>query len=266
MLKFTSIALLLFAIHSINGSPVSDQQEELPVFECVSNFIDYECVFNDLKTTKANPRFQPYSRFRGSISNVIISGDSTMEVLTRDICDYFPSLGVLQIRSKANLLEIAEDALENCAQLGMFDIDGNELTTLPANLFKNNPKLWSIDIRRGPLTTIDPNAFSQNELRSINLRGTQLEEIPFESMGAHTGYMNFYVYSNNLKDFPIEMLLAKYRWVGAIGINDNDIPCARVQQILDAVRANPNAYISTDTYNKPREGEVSSVGGITCIP
>lgn len=265
MLNLVALALVLFTTGAINGTPVIQQVDDFPEFVCEKTWFYWDCTFNDINITKENPRFQPYHIKPTDINEVEVGG-TQMQVLSRDICDYFPYLGNLVIGRDVNLLEIADDAFENCTKLYILTVRRNNLIKLQAGLFKTNLNFNELVIDYNPLVTIDPTAVNQNpKFVAIGIRGTQIEDIPYETMFRDNATMAISVFSNNLKDFPIEMLLERTSDIRYVSFSDNDIPCGRVQEILNVLAENPDIIIYKESLNKPRESEVSQINGIICI-
>lgn len=257
------VALLLCSL--IDATPVEQVNVTLTTFECQPEYIGY-CFFRDLVTTKENPRFQPYHPNPNSVSDIFVSGGQ-LEVLTSDICNYFHNLERLYIYYGMGVEIITEEAFYNCPILKSVKIEKSKLTRLPETLFVNNPELNALKINDNPITQLPRNIFSNNpEVHVIELINTPLEEIPFDQMIGHNYSTYIDVYSNNLKDFPIEFLLETFPNLSRVAFNDNNIKCSRVQEILDALSRRPRVNIWNYSSKKPREEEVGEVGGIICIP
>lgn len=259
----TILVLLILGV-SIEAKPHEVQANNLPESECIRNDWNYQCSFRDLNTTKSNPHFKPTYSGIYVISDVTVQGYH-MEVLTDDICDFFSGLTTFRVKS-VGLEIINEGALDACTELTRVVIESNKLTTLPSNLLANAPKLFTFEIESNPIDYIEPLWFKNFQGYTLSILMTNVEEFPFDAMVDTDRYFTINTHSNQLRDFPIETLVNKFSTLRRVAFSDNNIKCSRVQEILDFLKTRPEVEVSTAAFRRPREGPVSEVEGIICIP
>lgn len=260
------LVLLTLAV-ATKATSLKKSNEVLPEFQCITDpgGASYRCHFDDIYTTKENPNFQPFHPHAEDIIAIAINTGNQMEILTSDICDYFPNLRDLWIND-VKLQGFEDGALLTCTNLNELTIWQGLFNELPEDLFKGSQKLAHVTIRNTPLIRILPNTFSSlPKLASIFITKTLIEEFPVESI-VSSELSSFILYSNNLKDLAVERLVEQSPKLRIINFNDNDIKCSIVSEILSVLEKRPAIQIQYLSARKEREEVVGEVGRIICIP
>lgn len=239
---------------------------ELPVFNCVTGPFG-TCAFLNINTTKENPNFQPYNEDPSYIYKVYILNTSRLEVLTSDICDYFPRLGELVILNVPNLQNFTADSVSACRDLSWFSLYGSSVTEIPLDLFKANPEMRHVIFKDVPIQAIQPGQFHGIDLSNLILVGTNITEFPVDSIKPEDSpYLKYFVTSSsNLVDFDLELLLSRFELLRQIGYDDNDIRCSRVEVMNGLMKAR-NVTFATERSLKPRVGPTETRDGVICVP
>lgn len=73
------------------------------------------CIFKDIKTTEHQPLFHPTAENPLEVK-IVEFQDSSIAVLTNEICEAFPNLDTLKVKS-VGLKNIEDDALKQCSKL-----------------------------------------------------------------------------------------------------------------------------------------------------
>lgn len=171
--------LYVFVLHFF-GKDISNQG---PVFRC---FVRDKgvCVFERFYIGVENPRFVPFA-IGGSNRNVTkveFNQKSHLSILTRNLCDIFPSLEELN-GNDLGLSDIQPDAFQGCPSLRVLSLQGNNLTKIDPHLFRSTPHLTSIDLRHNRLLTLDLQDIIRQvpALDVIYIDKVQWQRIPFKS-------------------------------------------------------------------------------------
>lgn len=261
------LTVFLLLVTQSKAKPYTGLDEDLPVFLCEGALRNY-CTFEIINTTKENPRFQPRNKDPELIWGVTIGSvfrTNRMEILTSDICNYFPNLEKLVTRN-VKLEGFEDGALANCPNLTEVYFSDAEFTEFPDNLFESNPLLATLEVYRSKLIKIQSTILSSlPNLIYLDLTATFIEEIDIDSFASNKIKI-IWLYSNYLKDFQVEKALVRFSQLEEIAFNDNDIKCSRVQVILDVLADHDDVLIEYYAEQKEREEEIQEVGGITCIP
>ncbi|MBK4993396.1 hypothetical protein IAE39_001570 [Pseudomonas sp. S37] len=105
--------------------------------------------------------------------------DMALSELPQDFLARFPNLLSLDLRS--NSLEVLPPGLERLTQLRQLLLSDNRLTISPADQARLDTlqRLQTLDLARNPLVQ-SPSLLAMRSLRRVNLRDTQLTELPMQ--------------------------------------------------------------------------------------
>uniref|UniRef100_A0AAG5DWX7 TIR domain-containing protein n=1 Tax=Anopheles atroparvus TaxID=41427 RepID=A0AAG5DWX7_ANOAO len=91
--------------------------------------------------------------------------------------------------------------------LAHLDLSGNQLETLPANLFTELPKLTSLDLKKNRLTALPRDIFGANrQLVELDLSHNGLEELPDSLLQDQRNLKTLYLNYNNLTSLNTQVL------------------------------------------------------------
>uniref|UniRef100_A0A336LH61 CSON012565 protein n=1 Tax=Culicoides sonorensis TaxID=179676 RepID=A0A336LH61_CULSO len=120
--------------------------ENIPTFNCSSESRSYTCKFENLNLNETHPHFRPRTEQHFDTYILGVSGTNSIHTLTSDFCKAFPHLNTHEV-TEVGLQVIQEDAYKPCVYLETITLSGNQLTTLPSDVFKYNlllDMLWII--------------------------------------------------------------------------------------------------------------------------
>lgn len=253
-----SITSLLMLFHCTDG--------QLPEFKCQSGPFG-TCGFYNIQTNRSQPNFQPYHEDPIKIYKVYILNTSRMEVLTRDICDYFPRLGELVISNVQNFQGFTPDSIAACRDLSWLYLYGTNVTEIPIDLFKANIEMRHIIVRNTPIKSIRNDQFHGIDMRTLIMVGTNITNFPVDSINATDAPLlkYFAIASSGLVNLELEKLVSRFSNLNEVGYDDNDISCQRVEEMNKLLTKN-NITLANERNDKPRFGPTEERDGVICIP
>lgn len=153
---------LIFIIISLKILGHSSAQVE-EVY-CDHVYGDKHCLLNTLQLTEDNFRFKPVKQNEELQRTVMIARNSTVPILSSDICDTFPEVQNYEV-ADVNLHTIQPDAFANCQDFEQFPsnmmvnqvelTDALEVQKIDDDFFKNQKYLRNIVLFVGILRWFD---------------------------------------------------------------------------------------------------------------
>jgi len=238
--------------------PFADEQ----ILECTMQGSTH-CVLENVQITRETSRLEINAPDPGLIRSVVFL-NSHVEVLSRDICDHFENLELLDIE-RSSLHEIDVDAFENCANLQSLVLTSNQLEKLDANLFDSLANLRYLYLDGNHLRSIGENQFvGTPELLFLYLQDNQISQFPAEALKPLSKLMALSFHTNELSDFDAAGIIATVPNLFFIEFNNNPLSCTRLGNILEAFR-NARVQIFDDVEKRDRFYQTIDLSGIQCL-
>lgn len=205
--------------------------------DCVSNedvmFIYNWCIFKGISTTETHPFFEPSYRNRWQVERITFD-NSTIPILTSEICETFPNLLHLELRG-CSLNRIQDRAL-SCDKLEFFSIEGNVVTEINPNLLWYKPNLKTIDFSNNKLTYIDVKMFeSTKNLVHLELSNNNLFHLDIAGIPNLENLRQLYINNNNLLDLDETALVTKFPNLRILGLEGNLFQCQNLETMLKVI-------------------------------
>jgi hypothetical protein len=148
-----------------------------PTFRCFD--VAYMCTFMNVILTEEEPEWDPVAESERPWISVQFK-NSSISVFTNDVCRVFPKILYLHL-AFTNIKEIRGDAFDGCSKLegiginsnfitkldintfrslqglNYLELSGNNLTSFPMELIKNNPNLVNLILNSNELSDIEEN-------------------------------------------------------------------------------------------------------------
>lgn len=177
-----ALATFVVIIHASQASPILEQDVR-PIHKCIKFVIFFPmetCTFRNLLLNETQQHFTPVAAVGApdEVKSVDIGGKrgSSMKILTSDICDAFPNVQWYDAYW-LGLEDIREDAFVGCSDLEKLRLYDNKLTSLSADLFKNNPKLRYLDVDMNRFKELNVNVFSNTPMiEHLNFNDNQIKK------------------------------------------------------------------------------------------
>uniref|UniRef100_A0A336LNH1 CSON009147 protein n=1 Tax=Culicoides sonorensis TaxID=179676 RepID=A0A336LNH1_CULSO len=209
-----------------------------------------DCAILNINLKASNKHFQliPHHN-KVSLIYTIKFVNSNIEVLTSDVCDALPYIGVFT-GNNIKLVAIDENAFENC--LVVFDINlyNNSLTTLPSKVFAKNIDLALLTLNNNSITHLPEDLLLNNvELRDLILFENNLTSLP-SKLFSNTKNLDYLDLDDNqltdisfLDDMPVVNSLITIRlamnWLSEIDV----AKITRVFPNLAVIRLKDNGFL-----------------------
>lgn len=207
------------------------------------------CTFSGVETTKFNKLFHPSSKNNTAVK-IIEFKSSTIHTLTKELCDIFPQLKMLEV-AKAALMCIAPNALENCKSLTYVDFRENELAAVDPGLFKENHQLTYINFENNHLKKVDGKMFEHlTQLWLLNVGNNFLTEFSVYQFPQLENLYKLFIYGNDLADLDVNALITKFPNLRYISIHNNLFDCNRLRIIIDTLSLKRKNRVWLVEWNK----------------
>lgn len=222
------------------------------------------CILDGLKATSSDKHFQVVTNHDSTnqVIDAVWIRNSSVKVLTDDICRTLPSIKVLVVK-RQDLSSIDPDALKLCTKLEVIDLYLNSLSTLPEHVFHFNPALTKVFMAQNDLASLDENIFVNNvkltqvvlrfnnlrsmpmtlfrnnaNLEKLDISANELREVAFLASLPEKGRLTHLKLDiNKLPDFDIETLLDEFPNLKRVHIDDNELWCERQDKIIEFVHS-----------------------------
>lgn len=213
-LKPFFITLILFS----NISLIFTEQ----TFWCRQN--KETCTLSGIRLSANSIDFEINSEKKDDIESVHVL-NSSIPTLTNVFCDTFPNLLQLSIAGQ-NILEIQKDALDFCTEMTGLSLYGNNIRTLPVELFSRTRNLESIILGRNQITSLDVNLLVNLPLlHALDLQYNNLGSFSPEILRNNNNLAYLLLNGNRLKQLDGRKLIGYVSDVDSIFLEDNDFTC-----------------------------------------
>lgn len=162
--------------------------------------------------------------------------NSTIQILTDDLCKTFPNLSELYL-IKVSLEYIEPRAFDQCKQLIYLNIWMNNFSRLHEDVFDQNQKLVELNLQNNGLQVIQGKIFdSLHHLSFLNLAENFLTKFPVQEFPVMDQLEYLFLHSNNLTDLDERELKNKFPNLKSININNNLFDCDRLKTIVESLK------------------------------
>lgn len=211
---------------------------KIPNYECREGMEAIFCKLSYINRTSSDKHFKVIPHLATSEINRAEILDSTMEILTEDVCDALPYVTYFAA-DNIGLIGLQRSAFEKCTKLEVIHLKGNSLKILPSKIFDSNTNLLQIWLSQNEITTIDANLFKNNQnLNHIGLDTNKLEKFSFSTeMPIMKKLTTIYLSHNKLFEVDIETLLEKCPNLLHFWFDGNQFTCDRQKTIIGALDA-----------------------------
>lgn len=194
------------------------------------------CTITGLTLSLKNYTFKPVASKPSIVVGLEIT-KSTVPVITSEICSALPK--ILSFVAIQQGIQIIEDyAFNNCTEITLISMPFNSIHTLGKGIFDNTKKLQEINIHGGFSEQIDVTLFDNlGELVELVISANKLKALPLATVKNLKKLKILYIYSNELSDLDAEGLVSNLPSLKAVYINDNNLHCDRLNEIINAFRA-----------------------------
>lgn len=167
---------------------------------------------------------------------------------------------------KKSIKEVQPDAFSECTSVTAIILNSNKISRLASDVFMNNNKLEELQLGDNLLENIDDDLFSA--LFNLNVLGLGSNRLPYFPAAALRNCNNLqflHLQGNEILDIDVKSLLGYLPILRTLGINNNDIPCKRVEQILTALKARDVTKGSATGNERKRNYPIRKHDGVDCI-
>lgn len=193
------------------------------------------CIFKNIKTTVDQPLFYPTAENPLEV-NALKFVDSSIEVLTNEICRAFPNLDSLTATS-VDLKRIDDVALKQCSKLTFVSFFNNFLESIPTDFFKYNPHLTSFIFQKNLLKKFEPTILIDlPKLTGFSLSENYINDLSFDEFPYLYKLEKLYLYRNELNDLNVFKMAKKFPNLKEIYLDDNPFDCGKLGIILTALK------------------------------
>lgn len=155
-------------------------------FEDYPGGYGYTCYLNSLEIKEPGTKIKSIcgDHHSGKTNDDVncLLFDSTVNFIPANLSEFFPNLKILNI-CNCSLKSICSEDLRGFQDLEVLLLDGNNLTTLPDDLFENTPKLNNISLKSNKIEFMSSKLFSPiitNDFFYIGLKNnTRIDEVFF---------------------------------------------------------------------------------------
>lgn len=223
------------------------------------------CIFSGVRVTQSNPTFYPVSVNNSNVQKIQFK-NSTVQILTNELCNAFPNLRELRL-TNLSLEHIEKNVFHQCKKLINLNIWMNNFSRLNEDVFNENQKLIELNMQNNGLEVIRGKMFdSVSQLTFLNLAENALSEFPIHEFPVMGNLTHLFLYSNNLTDLDERQLKHKFPNLEYININNNLFTCDRLKTIIDALKFSKIKLLTWyEQIYSNRDLNMSTVGDILCL-
>lgn len=235
----------------------------IQALECTT-LVDKSCTFSGIRTTTLNQYFHPSSVDNDIIEQIKLY-NSTIPVLTSELCEEFPILRSLRVIN-VSMKSFTSQAFEKCKSLTILQVWMNNLTELNQDLLITNQNLNEIDFQNNGLESINGKLFENLRLLTfLNVAENFLIEFPIHQFPVLDKLEYLFIHSNNLTDLDEHELLVKFPNLKYINLNNNLFDCDRLKIIINALRRNGVHILKWYEPMHVRNFNVNTVEEVVCL-
>lgn len=230
MLLKRSPLIIFFVIIVTKSCFTKLSNEEIPTYKCQVSNERSRCDLTGIQVTKKQPFFKIAVDNTAKITEIFVT-QSTIPVLTKSICDTFPSLIRLYVDG-ANIKFVRKNAFEKCTEILEINLANNKVKKLQPETFTTNLKLNTLSLDKNLLSELPNQIFDTLvDLQFLHLQNNLLKEFKADLLVKNENLQRLYIFSNYLTDLDIETLHSKLPHLKAVHANNNDFPCKRVHAL-----------------------------------
>lgn len=221
------------------------------------------CSFISVRTTESSKFFQPMYD-DPSIVHRIDFKNTSMTVLTREICDAFPNLREMYIVG-AKLQRIQPDALTQCENLLLFDIYGNSVKELDNSLFSHSPDLRHIKLSSNQFYHIDTRVFQYSrKLEFLHIELNFLIEFDFKNIPKLSLMKEIHLNRNFILALDDNEVIEKFPKLEKIYIENNLFKCDDLRKMIKTFKRN-NIALGYWNLTSNSAHPTMKIDGIECL-
>lgn len=216
---------------------------------------EIRCHFTDIHLNSTNYDWQPTVPTYSDPKNVLEANfeKCTISVVTNNLCPAFVHLEIIELHS-SGVKEVKEDAFKGCDQLKRLYLQDNQIEELPEHVFAPLKILIKLRLQGNKLKELNLNLFSElRNLDELSLGKNLLKNFPPQLLRNSQELNVLLLYSNDLTDLDVEHIFPYVRSLYAFDIDDNDISCKRMENILNYLQLKNIRSSATRFSNKVRD-------------
>lgn len=150
--------------------------------------------------------------------------------------------------------------------MGGWDNSGSHMNIFTNSTCNTFPALRVIHAYSLGLESIQENAFSNClQLQELSLSKNKFNEYPFEEIGVLDNLKVLWINSNEIRELSPTKLLQYYPNLKRIHLNDNDINCKQLKQIIRKLKEHKIDFTTAENVRR-RTYDLALVDGNTCVP
>lgn len=250
------ILLIIFAsVLGTLGLPL----KPFAIFTC--DEFGSHCLLDNVVNTREEPNFEIIATDPSLIKSVQFR-NSKLQVLTPAICKAFPNLELLDLQDLG--IEVVEvDAFVECTNLLSLALNDNKIELMP--VLSTSSKLRYLYLENNRLRQIFDFQFASNpELLFLYLTNNNIDTFPPSAVQGLSRLLGLSLATNDLSDLVVSELLNNLPDLNYIEFNQNELACARVEEILEKFNTK-KIKIFMEAEKRERYYKSREVDGITCL-
>lgn len=266
ILLVTVICSYASALADDTTSPKNVNFADKPTFKCQLNERRI-CQFYNIHLNTTYFNWQPTADDPSTVRFIEFT-ESTIPVMTKDICETFPVLTFLDLYN-VGIREITQGAFDSCSELSNLMLQRNLLKRIPSRAFEKLTNLLMLNLKDNQLEQLDPGCFSKlSRLMFLDVAGNNLIDFSPQLVQQNTELTYLYVDSNYLSDVAVEKLVELLPIVQRIEFDDNAIRCSRVAEMNEFLIAEKISFIPRRQffYDQYRHRTEFVYRGFSCKP
>lgn len=167
---------------------------------------------------------------------------------------------------KKSVKEVQADAFSKCTSITTIMLNGNQISRLARDVFMNNNKLEVLQLGENLIESIDDDLFSALfNLKILGLGSNRIRYFPAGAVRNCNNLQTLYLQGNEILDIDERSLLGYLPILRTLGLNNNDIACKRVEQILTELKARGISKETTSGKQRNRNYPTKKHEGIDCL-
>lgn len=229
------------------------------------SFSGATCVLSNIKLAKDEAFVLPKLPHNDSITYLIIK-NSTIPSLTEDIIGSFVNVERFEAVS-VGVEEVSEDAFVECKRLKHIDLSNNCINELEMNTFNRNPCLAIVVLAGNQLESLPKELFLDLEdLYTLDLSSNNLTSLSVKLLKDLKSLKFVTVSHNQLIDLKAEALIEQLPKLKQFGLRDNDFSAAGLREILNVFKDAGVTCTPSAGKMRKRLYTPQMIDGFECIP
>lgn len=153
-------------------------------------------MFEEVVLDEEHPEWQPTAENPELVTNVKFNVNSSISVLTNDLCRTFPALEHLHLYG-LGIKQIDENAFDGCTKLQYLMLANNSITNLDKDTFKDLKELQYLLLQFNQLDTFPEGIFDDlDQLKQIDISHNKLIEFTPKLVERNKQLNLIYVHGN----------------------------------------------------------------------